>query len=240
MNLLLLRKDDFINESQVRLYDRRLTHITKVHNAKIGDTITLGLLNNKVGKGVIRAIDTEKDNDSITIDVQLISDPPPPLPLTLVLALPRPNMLKRSLQTCATMGVKKLILLNTARVEKSYWQTPQLEAEKITENLILGLEQAKDTVMPEIIFEKNFKHFVEDRLPILSTNSLSLVAHPNSSSPCPSNINQQTTLLIGPEGGFIDKEINEINSAGCKTIEIGERILRVETAIPVLLSKLFF
>jgi len=50
----------------------------------------------------------------------------------------------------------------------------------------------------------------------------------------------ETTLTIGPEGGFIPYEIEKLNAAGCKTVNIGERILRVETAVPVLLSKLFF
>jgi len=62
------------------------------------------------------------------------------------------------------MGVKKIIFIHSYRVEKSYWQTPLLEEKNIEEQLILGLEQAKDTVMPEVILAKRFKPFVEDEL----------------------------------------------------------------------------
>jgi 16S rRNA (uracil1498-N3)-methyltransferase len=236
MNLILLFENDFVNKDQVRLTDRRMVHINTIHKASIGDSLSVGLINATIGVGKI----THIDETSVTMDVTLVSLPPPPLPLTLVLALPRPNMLKRSLQTCAAMGVKKLILLDSARVQKSYWQTPQLTDKNIQQNLVLGLEQAKDTVLPQLVLEKNFKHFVEDRLPAICQNSLNLVAHPNSKQACPSELTQETTLLIGPEGGFIDNEIERLNRAGCKSIHIGKRILRVETAVPVLLAKLFY
>ena len=48
------------------------------------------------------------------------------------------------------MGVPRLVLLNSYRVEKSFWQTPFLQPEAIREQLILGLEQARDSVLPEI------------------------------------------------------------------------------------------
>ncbi len=236
MNLILLFKEDFINPHQVRLNGRRLAHINAVHRATTGDTLTVGLLNGLIGSGTISQI----DHTCITMDVALTTPPPIPLPLTLVLALPRPNMLKRTLQTCATMGVKKLILLNTHRVEKSYWQSPQLSKENIEHNFILGLEQAKDTLMPEIYFEKKFKHFIENRLNTLCKNKLALIAHPHSKNNCPSQLIEETILFIGPEGGFIESEVEQLKQAGCKSIHIGERILRVETAVPVLLSKLFY
>lgn len=44
-------------------------------------------------------------------------------------------------------------------------------------------------------------------------------------------------LFIGPEGGFTDYEIDLIESKGFKRVNIGERILRVETAIPFIIGK---
>jgi len=149
MNLILLFEEDFINDDHVQLSDRRFQHIQNIHNANIGDTLTVGRLNEKIGAGIITAI----DNTSVTLQVTTYKLPPTALPLTLILALPRPKMLKRILQTCATMGVKKIILINTYRVEKSFWQSPLLNKEKIQEQLILGLEQAKDTLLPEVIIQ---------------------------------------------------------------------------------------
>jgi len=130
--------------------------------------------------------------------------------------------------------------LHSARVEKSYWQTPQLSNDNIRLNFLLGLEQAKDTVMPDITYEKDFSHFINNRARSLCKNSFSLVAHPKGQTICPRQIDKQTTLFIGPEGGFIDSEIDQLNRAGCQSVHLGQRILRVETAIPVLLSTLFY
>src|SRR5690606_36348480 len=124
-------------------------------------------------------------------------------------------MLKRTLQTVATMGVSRLVLLNSYRVEKSFWQTPFLEPAAIREQLILGLEQARDTVLPEIGIEKRFKPFVEDRLPALVEGTLGLVGHPGDFPSCPRGLptDQPVTLAIGPEGGCIPYEVGKLREA---------------------------
>lgn len=235
MNIIIISQKDFINTHTVQLNDYRFEHIQHVHRATINDVLSVGLLNGNIGKGRI----TNISDESVSLHIECHQAPPPPLPLTLIVALPRPKMIKRILQTCATMGVKKIIFMNSYRVEKSYWQTPLLQPDKIQEQLILGLEQGKDTVLPEVTLEQRFKPFVEDRLPALCKDTLALVAHPNSDKHCPHNISTPTTLVIGPEGGFIPYEVEKLNQAGCETIHLGQRILRVETAIPVLLAKLF-
>ncbi len=235
MNIILLFENDFIDQDHVALDDHRYDHIINVHKKTVGDSVLLGQLNGNIGQGLITQIIDKR----ITLAVELSHKPPQKLPITLIIALPRPKMIKRILQTCATMGVKKIIFINSYRVEKSYWQSPLLSSESIKEQLILGLEQAKDTVLPEVLLEKRFKPFVEDTLPSITEGSLALVAHPNSTTPCPTTLNRQVTLLVGPEGGFIPYEIEKLNEAGCESIHLGERILRVETAIPVLLAKLF-
>ena len=129
--------------------------------------------------------------------------------------------------------------MNTFRVEKSFWQSPWLKPEAIHEQLILGLEQARDTVLPEVILEKRFKPFVEDRLPAMSERMRKLVAHPVTDQICPAGGCEPTVLAIGPEGGFIPYEVERLVEYGFECVHLGPRILRVETAVPVLLSKLF-
>ncbi|MBB1489249.1 16S rRNA (uracil(1498)-N(3))-methyltransferase [Oceanospirillum sediminis] len=235
MNLILLFDSDFISENTVKITGRRAEHVIKVHKAQIGDLLTTGLLNGKTGKGLLLSMDKE----SVTLEVNLTDSPPAPLPLTLILALPRPRMLGRTLQHISTLGVKKLILLNTKRVEKSYWMSPVLAEDKVQEQLILGLEQAKDTVLPDIILEKQFRPFVEDRLPEICQGTLGLVAHPGVPEACPRGISEPTTLAIGPEGGFIPYEIEKLSEAGLAPVHMGERIMRVETAVTALLARLF-
>ena len=137
------------------------------------------------------------------------------------------------------MGVSRIVLMNSYRVEKSFWASPELSGESLQAQLILGLEQAKDTVLPEIIKEPLFKPFVEDRLPSLSANTLRLVAHPIAEQSCPRALNQPVTLAIGCEGGFIPYEIDLLTQQGFISVELGERILRVETAVTALIARLF-
>ncbi|WP_439886550.1 16S rRNA (uracil(1498)-N(3))-methyltransferase [Pseudomonas sp. MBLB4123] len=235
MNLLLLEDGDFVAADRVVLSGRRLKHLHEVHRAEAGDSLRVGRLNGPMGRGQLLALST----DEAELQVELDQPPPAKLPLTLLLALPRPKMLRRVLQTVSAMGVPRLILLNSYRVEKSFWQTPFLEPAAIREQLVLGLEQARDTVLPEVLIEKRFKPFVEDRLPQLSAGSLGLVGHPGPYPACPRAVDGPVTLAIGPEGGWIAYEVEKLQAAGLAPVQLGERILRVETAVSALLARLF-
>lgn len=235
MNLIILEPGDFVEPGLARLYGRRQQHIQQVHRANPGDSLRVGLLGGKIGRAEVMAL----CDNSVDLQVDLQQAPPAPLPLTLILALPRPKMLKRVIQHVTALGAKKLYLVNAYRVEKSYWQTPWLAEDRLREQCLLGLEQAVDTQMPQIALRKRFKPFVEDELPAIAADSLKLVAHPVSAAPCPVDITGSTTLAVGPEGGFIPYEVEKLQEAGFESVHLGPRILRVETALPVLLGRLF-
>jgi len=235
MNLLLLTPQDCFQPNIAHLTGRRLQHVLAVHQAQIGQKLRVGMVNSLMGEAEIIHLDKQ----SLQLQFQLTQAPPAKLPLTLLLALPRPKMLKRILQTVATMGVERLVLMNSYRVEKSFWDSPFLQPQAIEEELILGLEQGKDTVLPQVILEKRFKPFVEDRLPELSANSLRLVAHPIAEQSCPRDVQQAVTLAIGCEGGFIPYEVDLLAQQGFVPVELGARILRVETAVTALIARLF-
>lgn len=238
MNLLLLSADDLISPNRARFSGRRARHLNDVLKLKPGDTVKVGIINGTICVAHIRHL------DATSVELELAPEPehkppPPALPVTLIVALPRPKMLKRVIQTSATLGVKRLLFIHSYRVEKSYWQTPLLRPDAVRENLLLGLEQAGDTVLPEVSLYKRFKPFVEDQLPEIVTGSRALVAHPAAGTRVPSGVDEKITLVIGPEGGFIPYEIEKLVAAGCTPVSLGPRILRVETAIPVLLGRLF-
>ncbi|MCO6059714.1 16S rRNA (uracil(1498)-N(3))-methyltransferase [Pseudomonas sp. MOB-449] len=235
MNLLLLEDADFIAADRARLEGRRLKHLHEVHRAEAGDSLRVGRLGGQMGQGRLLGLEA----NCAELEVSFDQPPPAKLPITLLLALPRPKMLRRVFQTVAAMGVPRLVLLNSYRVEKSFWQTPFLEPAAIREQLILGLEQARDTVLPEVIIEKRFKPFVEDRLPQLAAGTLGLVGHPGNYPPCPRAVDEPITLAIGPEGGWIPYEVEKLHEAGLQPVQLGERILRVETAVTALLARLF-
>lgn len=235
MNLLLLEDADFIADDRALLRGRRLLHLQEVHRAAVGDHLRVGRLGGLMGSATLLRLDSDEAELVLTLE----QAPPAKLDLTLLLAVPRPKMLKRTLQTISAMGVARLVLLNSYRVEKSYWQTPFLEPASIREQLILGLEQARDTVLPDVSIEKRFKPFVEDRLPGMAAGGLGLVAHPGDFPACPRATTRAVTLAIGPEGGWIPYEVEKLQEAGLEPVQLGERILRVETAVPALIARLF-
>ncbi|RUR32041.1 16S rRNA (uracil(1498)-N(3))-methyltransferase [Vreelandella andesensis] len=236
MNLILLDPSE-VKGAYASLTDaRRITHLREVHRASVGDHLTVGLQGGHMGKAQL----IELNDTQATFTLENLNElPPPPLPVHLILALPRPRMLARTLEHVTALGVKNITLLHTKRVEKSYWQSPELRVEKIHHHLVLGLEQSRDTLLPSVTLCKGFRPFLEEQLPELLKERRGLVAHPGMQNACPRNIDGQIALLVGPEGGFIPWEIEKLLEAGCEGMHLGPRILRVETAVTALLSRLF-
>ncbi len=234
MNLLLFRDSDRIGADRIRLTDHRLQHLREVIDANEGDSLRVGEINGRMGEAELVKLAPEE----AVLDVDLSSDPPAKLPLTLVLALPRPKMLRRILRMVAELGVESLHLVNSYRVEKSYWQTPVLDPAVVEDYFLEGLSQSRDTVLPAIAMHKRFKPFVEDELPGLLEGRQGLLAHPGNYPPCPRSGGQPTLLVIGPEGGFIPYEVEKLEATGCETVSLGPRILRVENAVIALVAQL--
>jgi RsmE family RNA methyltransferase len=206
-----------------------------VHRAAVGESLVAGVADGRIGRGEIVRIDA----DEIELRVELDRDPPPPLPLTLILALPRPKVLNRVIASAASLGVKRIFLVNAWRVEKSYWSTPRLAPENLRMQSILGLEQARDTVLPSIETRRLFRPFAEQELPSIARGTRALVAHPAASDECPRALADEVTLAIGPEGGFIEAEVASLQRVGFAPVSLGPRVLRVETAVAALLARLF-
>lgn len=234
MNLLLLKPEQVTQQVAI-VSGRQLENLLAVQRAQVGDSVRIGLINGLMGQAIIKSLSAEQ----ATLEINLDTPPPPVTPLSLILALPRPKMLRRTLQSVAAMGVKEIYLVNSSRVEKSFWQSPFLQPGAIEEQLTLGLEQARDTLMPNLHMRKRFKPFVEDELGDIVKGTEALVAHPVTEIPCPINCDSAVTLAIGPEGGFIPYEVELLSSVGFKAVHIGPRILRVEVAVPALISRLF-
>lgn len=235
MNLLLFASDELSSDGLVRVTDRRLDHLRQVHGKTAGESVRAGMIDGNMGVAEIVSLDTS----SAVLRPQLDTPPPQKLPLTLVVALPRPKMLRRILRSAAELGVADLHLIHSYRVEKSYWQTPVLQPAVIRDYLLQGLQQARDTVIPRVSCHRRFKPFVEDQLPQLITNRLALLAHPGDYPDCPRGLDENTLLIIGPEGGFIPYEVQKMEQAGCNVVSLGPRILRVENAVTSLLGRLF-
>ena len=157
LNCILLPKNaKSINDPQ------QVTHIKEVLKSRVGDSLTIAEIGGNIGKASIAQIN---DNEVLLTDVTLDKTPPAKLDLTVVLALPRPKVLRRLIMDMTSLGVNKLIIVNSYRSQKSYWQSPLLN--RIDEFVFEGLQQAIDTVPLIVEFKKRFKPFVEDEFPAL-------------------------------------------------------------------------
>jgi RsmE family RNA methyltransferase len=234
VNLILLFESDFTSPAHVRLQGRRLEHVANVHRAAVGDELVVGVANGGVGRGRVVAL----DHEALELEIAIEAEPPAPADVTLVLAVPRPKVLNRVIAAASSLGIKRIVLINAWRVEKSYWSSPRMAPDSLREQAILGLEQAKDTVLPVIDVRRLFRPFVEEELPELARGTLALVGHPRAAEPCPRAVPGHITLAIGPEGGFIDAEIASLERAGFTPVSLGPRVLRVETILPVMMGRL--
>jgi|26BtaG_2_1085354.scaffolds.fasta_scaffold07867_2 RsmE family RNA methyltransferase len=226
-----------INDAQ------QIAHIHTVLAAKVGDTLKIGRQDGNLGTGIIQRMDTQEIE---LAEVNLTEPPPAKLELTVVLALPRPKVLRRLIMDMTALGVQHIILINSYRTQKSYWQSPMLA--RLDEFVQEGLQQACDTVAPRITLSKRFKPFVEDELAAVLAGAIGVVAHPYAPTSLQSFIQSRAAddsvqnpwpklLCIGAEGGWIDYEIELLQAHGCQAVSIGPRILRTEAAVNALIGQ---
>ena len=78
---------------------------------------------------------------------------------------------------------------------------------------------------------------VDGELPERLSDRPGLVAHGEAKEPFPRQVSLPRTLIVGPEGGFLDTEIEKLEGAGASTASLGPRILRVEVAVAACLSR---
>jgi len=232
VNILLFTERDLIDATRLRVADQRLAHLLDVHGARPGDTVRVGRVNGACGTGTITSI----DDTHADLELALDKAPPDKLPLTLVLALPRPKMLRRILRTVGECGIRELHLINSYKVEKSFWQSPLLAPATLEDYLLAGLEQASDTMVPTCSLHHRFKPFVEDVLPALCDRADAVVAHPGDHPILAAASGADMVMVIGPEGGFTDYEVRKCRESGCRPVSLGPRVLRVETAVAAALG----
>ena len=211
--------------------------MVEVLRAGPGDRIAVGLLGALVGEAEILAASP----DEVLLAVHLSSDPPPASPVSLVLALPRPKILRKVLQAVASMGVKRVALVGTYRVERSYFGSPLLAAEAMEREIRIGLEQGKDTRPPEVTLHRFFKPFVEDDLdgafpPDRYRRLLADPGAPGTLDDLPPG-GTEAVAAIGPEGGFTAYEAETLASRGFAPFSLGPRPLRVDVAVPFVVAQ---
>ncbi len=234
MNIIIIEENEIENQSVI-LTGRRAEHIRKIHKATAGKKLQVGLLDGLIGTATVQEVTKQQ---VILENIELSESSPKPVDIKLALAMPRPPTLKKVLQGCIELGVKDITLFGSKRVEKSFWDSSLLQPEQLKHQILLGLEQAVDTIQSEIKRIPYFKKFINEFVKPETKQRNVYFGHPATGDFCPHNTQEPATIIVGPEGGFIPYEVDELLAAGCTPVNLGERILRVEHAAFAMLAKL--
>jgi RsmE family RNA methyltransferase len=237
MNLLLLFPEELSAAGEARLVDRRARHLREVLRVQPGDRVRAGLLGGALGSAEI----LREHASGVVIRASFEPLAPPPPRDALLLAVPRPKVLKRVLEDATAMGFGKIALVRSWRVEKSHLGAHALRAEEVREQLLLGLEQGRRTQLPEVRLFPLFRPFVEDELERWAPAGARFLAHPGEEMGLQRALGDEPfTLALGPEGGWIEYELEQLAQRGFARCSLGAHPLRVEAALAAAWGQLSF
>lgn len=236
MNLILLEPDEIQPNGSVLLTGKRARHVREVLQAAAGEEIRVGVVDGAVGVATIL-----EDAKQLRLQCDLSGGISPVPRVDLLLAMPRPKVMNRLWSVLASLGVGRILVSNAWKTERHYFDAHVLEAEHIRAGLIEGLQQARDTRLPQVSVHKQFKKLVEDKLDGFGPYAARLAAHPGD-EPFPREqlaalpADARVLLAVGPEGGWTPFEMDLLAAHGFATVSWGGRALRTDVACAVLLG----
>jgi 16S rRNA (uracil1498-N3)-methyltransferase len=162
------------------------------------------------------------------------------LPLILSVAIPRPQTIKKLVQLATTVGMKELRFFRSDLGEKSYWSSKQLRPEIQREEVVKGLEQAWESEPPLCSEHLNLSSILALREKYFSLAADTVASAKDNFDVTSENIlNKAVQLLIGPEKGWSPDERELFTKYCVPRMQLGSRILRVETAAALLVGRFF-
>lgn len=236
MNLILLEPDEIQPDGSAVLTGKRARHVHEVLKAAPGEEIRVGVVDGAMGTATIL-----EDAKQLRLQCSLTDKVPLAPRVDLLLAMPRPKVMNRLWPVLASLGVGRILVSNAWKTERNYFDTHVLEPEHVREGLIEGLQQARDTRLPQVSVHKQFKKLVEDKLEGFGPYAERLVAHPGAAAFPRERLaavpaGGRVLLAVGPEGGWTPYELELLGSHGFEAVSWGPRALRTDTACVVLLG----
>ena len=234
MNRILFEKGE-ISSGVATFGGVRAEHVLKVLHGEVGQILKTGEVDGPIGTGEITAIENGLVTVRLTHDAEALAPW-----VDLILAPPRPRVMKRLLPQLASLGVGRIVLVGAKKVEKDFWGATLLKEEIYRPLLIDGLMQAGTTALPTISTVRNFRKWLRDDLDGEFSTTNRIVAHPYGADSRPDCAEKSGRLLlaVGPEGGWTDEEVALLEEKGFARYSLGPRILRTDTAVVALLSRL--
>ncbi|MGL4251968.1 MAG: 16S rRNA (uracil(1498)-N(3))-methyltransferase [Metamycoplasmataceae bacterium] len=134
------------------------------------------------------------------------------------------------IQKAAELGTTKLIPVITQNTNKKYHDVSQTKMKRWREISKNACEQAFRNKIMEILEPINFENAIR------MDGKNKIIAHEKIKDKKISSLNDDVIILVGPEGGFTENEIEMAANFGFEVVSLGSRILRAETSSIFLLS----
>jgi 16S rRNA (uracil1498-N3)-methyltransferase len=235
VNLLLVEPREVGADGTILLGDRRADHLRKFLGVSVGSTVKTGIIAGRTGSAEV----VSDDGATLTLRLTLTGPVSTPMPVSLVLAVPRPKVLTRVIETAAAFGVTRIDLTNSWRVEKAYLSSPRLSEEALSYAVRFGAEQGATTHLPKVELHERLMGLLDARWAVpTAAPATKLIAHPDAPPIEAAQLTWPLVLALGPEGGWIQRELDTFVERGFTQVSIGAPILRVEAALAAVLGQL--
>jgi len=229
MNLILVETDK--QSLEIPIAERRAQHILGTLRRKIGGSFDIGHADGRIGKGYLR----ELGADSIKIAVEWTGTAPPLHPISLICGLPRPQTARRILREATTLGVSELVFCGTDRGEPGYRSSKLWTTDEWQRHLVEGAEQAFNPRLPNMQIVPT----LHDAIDLLGTER-DRIGLDNYEASTALSVwtpdSQSLALAFGAERGWSPNERDLLRDQGFRLFHLGERVLRLDTAVVAALS----
>lgn len=222
---------DLAVNTHVELTETVFHHWVKVLRAQVGETAIL--FNGQGGEYEATLSEVNKKSALVLVNSFNADDRTPAFNALLGQVMSKGDRMDYAIQKAVELGVSEIQLLTSERCEmRLKYDRDQKKIEHWQGIAIAACEQCGMNRVPKILAPLSLEKWLETELP-----ETKLVLAPNKDQV---NVLEDATkdvvLLIGPEGGLSEAEIESANHVGFLNWCIGERVLRTETAPVVALS----
>jgi len=217
---------------------REAHHILRVKRAKLGEKITL--FDGKGSEYETRIVEVLRDKLKVVVENSSAVNREPNVDITIAFSVPKGKRSNFLIQKCSELGVGTLIPLFCERSVVDIRDKSSEKIEKWNKIVIETSKQCKRNLLTIIKDVMTIKDFVKT----MNGYDLSLIAcHGSDTKTLKTILNTRTAIknvvcLIGPEGGFTDREIGLAVEMGCIPISLGNSAMRIETAAIAVCSML--
>lgn len=214
---------------ELQLPQTEAHHFLNVLRGKVGDEI--GLLDGCGQEAVAEVIAARKGAVTIRVRDLRTVNREPQRKLTLVVSLPKGDRQKVLVEKLTELGVQRLVPLRTQR---SVAQPSDGALDRLEQHVISACKQSGRTRKMEIALPLDIAQLAAWNQPVAR-----LVAHPEQGKETAFEqiISDEIAVAVGPEGGFTEEEVASLVASGWQTLNLGPRLLRIETAAIAVAAK---